>query len=377
MSHTIPQAHIDTTEPYRCYVHFYYAGKRQRIYNGGPIGESCNPNHQKKLADRRRELARLVKLVTQALDGGWYPGKVDKPVPEPVVLGPTAVETITEVQSRFARNGWSRTYKRDMERIAQELIRFLDTFYPGCRLDTIPAVSMVRFLDNYRSSGRYYMNKRRNLSALVTLLGIDPNPVAQTPTMRVTEQLNEAYKPHELGPVLAHLLAHSPNLYLCALLVYGTLLRPHEEIRLLRRGDFDTGLDFITLPGKKTKNGKVRRVPVPDYVKTVLNTRFIDRLKPEHYLFSLRDEPVNPDYFRTLWSRAKADLLRLGLVRPEQTLYSFRHSAAIYIWEKTQNLKLLQGLMDHGSPDVTLKYLRSLGMMEASSADDLPKLPGL
>ena len=60
MSHTIPLTHMDSTDPYRCYVYFYYDGVRQRIYNGKPLGKICNPNQQKKMGDRKRELARCV-----------------------------------------------------------------------------------------------------------------------------------------------------------------------------------------------------------------------------------------------------------------------------------------------------------------------------
>jgi integrase len=373
MSHTIPVTHIDSSEPYRCYVQFYYNGERQRIYNAKFLGRNCNPNYQKKMGDRKRELARLCQLIAEALKDGWYPGKELEQVKE--VYQPTAAELIQQVQSRYTINGWSTTYQRDMTRISNELVEYLNLTHPLVQMNTLTSVDLAKFLDNYRSSGRYYMNKRRNLSALFKLLKSEPNPVAATPTMKVTELLNEAYTPEELMSVLRFLERGFPNLYLCALLIYGTLLRPHREIRLLRRRDFDQTFDFILLSGKAVKNGKIRKVPVPDYVKAVLLQRNVHTFNPDDNLFTGLVEPFNADYFTTSWSRAKMQMRKQGIISENQTLYSFRHSAAVYTFENTQNLKLLQGLLGHGSPDVTLKYLRSMGITEAASPDDLPKLP--
>lgn len=225
------------------------------------------------------------------------------------------------------------------------------------------------------------MNKRRNLSALYKLLVQDEeltvtaNPVKATRTMKTNETLNEAYTPEQLTGVLAHLKANHPNLYLCALMTYGTLLRPHREIRLLRRGDFDVDLDHITLSGAATKSGRIRKVPVSDFVKEELISRGVGAMEPDAFILTGTDKPVNADYFTTAWSRQKNIMLKLGIIRKEQTLYSFRHSAAVYSFTDQQSLRLLQALMGHSTPDVTMKYLRSLGAIQVSR-DDMPRLPG-
>ena len=185
--------------------------------------------------------------------------------------------------------------------------------------------------------------------------------------MKVTEHLNEAYTPDELTKVFKFLCGYSSNLYLYALFTYGTLLRPHREIRLVQRKDFDESLRFILLLGSAVKNGKIRKIPIPDYIRQELTKRQIQELDPGDYIFTTSPEPFNEDYFKTTWSWAKAQMMKHRLIREDQTLYSFRHSAAIYSYENQQNLKLLQGLMGHGSPQATLRYLRSLGITEASS----------
>jgi integrase len=203
-----------------------------------------------------------------------------------------------------------------------------------------------------------------------------PNPVVLTSKLKTKEVLNQAYTPEQLIAVLKHLQDHHRNLHLCALMVYGTLLRPHREIRLLRRRDFDSELNFIVLAGNATKSGRIRRVPVPDYVKTILQERGVGRLAPNDFIFSGTTKPLNPDYFTTAWSRQKEIMLGQKTILASQTLYSFRHSAAIYSFNDRQDLKLLQGLMGHSTPDVTIKYLRSLGIIDVK-IEDLPRLPVL
>jgi hypothetical protein len=54
------------------------------------------------------------------------------------------------------------------------------------------------------------------------------------------------------------------NLYLCCLLTYGCLLRPHQEIRLLKWRDFSDDLSYINLTGDKVKSKRNRIVPCPE-----------------------------------------------------------------------------------------------------------------
>ena len=76
------------------------------------------------------------------------------------------------------------------------------------------------------------------------------------------------------------------------------------------------------------------------------------------------------DDFKSLWTRFKA---KSDLVSPMQTLYSFRHTAAIALLEKTGSVTKLSRAMDHSSLEVTLGYLRNLGRTELT-ADDMPSL---
>ena len=56
---------------------------------------------------------------------------------------------------------------------------------------------------------------------------------------------------------------------------------------------------------------------------------------------------------------------KLGIIEPNQTIYSFRHTAAINVYNKSKDLHVLQQLLGHSDMIVTMKYLRGLGELNA------------
>ena len=85
-------------------------------------------------------------------------------------------------------------------------------------------------------------------------------------------------------------------------------------------------------------------------------------------MFTGKKEPYNPDYFKTLWTRYKR---KSNLIEKDQTLYSFRHTGAIQVYEKTGSLTKLQQVMGHSSLQVSLTYLRGLEVRQLD-VEDMP-----
>jgi len=61
------------------------------------------------------------------------------------------------------------------------------------------------------------------------------------------------------------------------------------------------------------------------------------------------------------------------LLQTNQTLYSFRHTGAIKVFEKTGSLQKLQQVMGHSDMKVSLGYLRGLEIRQLN-VEDLPEL---
>ena len=153
------------------------------------------------------------------------------------------------------------------------------------------------------------------------------------------------------------------NLYLCCLFTYGCLLRPHREIRLLKWKDFSDDLSTISIAGDRVKSKRNRVVPVPKYIREILQKTDLD-----NNIFTGTQKPFNISYFSTLLKRFKRCFPEID---KHITIYSFRHSGAIEIFKRTGSLTKLQRAMGHSSLQVSLTYLRGLEVTELTE-DDMP-----
>jgi integrase len=206
-----------------------------------------------------------------------------------------------------------------------------------------------------------YNTTRRHLNVIVNYLHNNGFTIEKS-TLKTRKQEEVLHKPiSDLKDLLERIKANNNNLYICALLTYGCLLRPHHEIRLLRWGDFSDDLSYITLSGSRVKSKRNRVVPVPEYVRKELSVG--DR---NHNIFSGDIKPYNRSYFNGVWKRFKG-------LNPELdkdiTLYSFRHTGAIEIFKRTGSIHKLQRAMGHSSLNVSLTYLRGLEVAELKEED--------
>ena len=369
---TDPQIYNPADLTQRAFISFYFNGKRRRYYNGKAIGISCFPNTSKTLQERKRLLKQLLRAYTRSLLKGWSPDALQaESIPNSKQF--TAIELLEMVASEVEASAYSKTYKRDIASVIDKLNQFLkESNNQDLSIDKLASADIERFLQQFASSGTYYQNKRRTLAVVFSKLVKQGycklNPVTATSKRKAKAVLHQAYTPEQLTKVLPYLKEHYPNLFLCALLMYGVLLRPHQEIRLLRRRHFNEALTQFILDGGENKSGKLRSLPIPEYVREELLRRGVDKLQPDEFVLTHSLTPFNESYLNTMWSRAKKKMLELGLINPTQTLYSFRHAASVNVFERTQNLKLLQQLLGHSNLNTSLTYLRSIGLIQIDSS---------
>ena len=132
--------------------------------------------------------------------------------------------------------------------------------------------------------------------------------------------------------------------------------------------DFNNDFTQVSLSGSKVKSKRNRVVPVPGVVRDEIIRKFTGNRNTN--VFTLKEEDYNRDYFKTLWSRYKR---QSHLLERDQTLYSFRHTGAIKVFEKTGSLLKLQQVMGHSDMKVSLTYLRGLEVKQLD-VEDLPEL---
>jgi len=353
----------------RSYISYYYNGERYREYNAKKLNLSISPNYAKSIKDRGKLLEDLRYEFSKALRSGW----------SPIIIDQVEVQTLqdalgTILESKLSKD-YSKTYKRDLQKVYNQFIAYVPARQLLLAPTELPLSTLENFLDQFKSSNRHYMNKRGNISVFFSELLrkqlILRNPINQTPRAKAKSVLHEVFSKEELTGVLNYLKENYSNLHLCCLLTYGCFLRPHREIRLLKLAHFHNDLTEIHLSGQENKSGRIRTVFVPNYIREELNFRLGKLVDPDANIFTLTGQPFNDDYFKTQWSRAKTEMLKLGLIRSHQTLYSFRHSSAVNVYKKTKDLHVIQQLLGHSDMIVTMNYLRGLG---ATSNDHLKSI---
>ena len=265
---------------------------------------------------------------------------------------------LKEALNRKLQEGFSKHYNKALK-LAYLRIEACTKF------GVVNEKTIERALEGYENSTSYN-TLRRNMNILcryAVRLGMKSNPVNSISRKREKAKLNKPID--DVPALLKEIRLYNENLYLCCLLTYGCLLRPHREVRELTWGDFTDDLNFIRLSGDRNKSGRNRIVPVPHYVKEVLK-------KNEGHLniFSGKETPFDKDYFKGLWGRFKK---RSKLLVENQTLYSFRHTGAIDIYKRTGSIEKLKAAMGHSDIIVSLTYLRGLDIAVLKE-EDMPMI---
>jgi len=345
----------------RSYVTFYFNGKRVREYNGHSLGINLNPNYCSTIKDRNRLLAELQFELKNALKNNSYKTQNIQSLNLQI---PSAQKLLKDILDKKLNSDLSKYYKTDLQSIYNHFIEYLTDEEKSGEITAITLPRIEDFLSRYSSSGTYYMNKRRILGVLFSSAGktlrLDIKVIKETSCRRTKATLHKIYEKEQMKKVLKFLKNHHENLYLCCLISYGCLLRPHQEVRNLKGSHFKNNFTEIHLSGSENKGKKVRVVYIPDYVKKEFQGR-IPKLQPDTNLFSLLPTTFNTAYFNTAWTRAWKKMNEAGIIEKKQTIYSFRHSAAVDVYRRTKDVYLLQKLLGHSNIVVTLKYLRGLG----------------
>ena len=331
----------------KVYVSFKIQGKRVRVSNGKKFGLDIHPN--KYDSNQSIEVANLLaaKIYEKLIIGEDLIRKAEnKVLSNTEALYKALKSKLEENQSKHHKTALSYSFRSLSRNIKGETI-------------TGEAISKTLF---HFTNPTSYNTMRRYLLVLFSeaeKYGLPSGLLNNFKKRKGKANLNKPFE--DIPAILNELKTFNYNLYLCCLMTYGCLLRPHREVRELTWGGFTADLSYIKLSGSRNKSGRNRIVPVPSYIKKLLN-------KGDNNLniFTGTTKAPNPDYFKCIWGRFKKVS---KLLEQDQTLYSFRHSGAIEIYKRTGSLSKLQKAMGHSSINVSLTYLRGLEIAELKEED--------
>ena len=329
------------------YIDFKLNNKRYRLFSGRLIESSINPNsYPAKL--RFSVTTSLAKQTYDYIVSNNY--SLNKPLNDLDLFDILIKNKLSEPLSKTyfkALKSLSEILREELKRKGELTVAFIDS---------IP----LKYSNNTS-----FNTVRRHLNVLVNHLHNNGFPISLS-KLKTRKQVEVLHSPiKDIRILLNQIKQFNYNLYLCCLLTYGCLLRPHQEIRLLNWRDFSDDLSYINLTGDKVKSKRNRIVPVPKYIRKMLK-------KGENHnnIFSNNEQPYNKSYFSLIWRRFKR---HYPTIEPSVTIYSFRHSGAIDIFKRTGSITKLQKAMGHSSINVSLTYLRGLEIPELNE-EDMPKM---
>lgn len=360
----------------RGYITFYIDGKRYREYTGNKINIDINPNSCRTYSGRLKQLNELAFEFSKALENGWHPDLSVEPEQMDYL---TFQQALKDILIDKENQKLSKLYTRDLQDMYRKLVKHFPKNILQQDITKIENIDIEPFMNQFRSSGTYYMSERKVVNVyfaeLLRKKLIKENPVQLTKPMKRAATLHQIYSQDQLKTILEFLKNYHPNLHLTCLMTYGCFLRPHQEIRLLKRGHFANDFTKIILSGEENKSRRVRTSLVPNYIREILLERLGNISDPETNLLSVTSIVYNDSYINTQWSRAKKKMLEMGIIEKNQTIYSFRHTGAVNVYRKTKDLHILQQLLQHSNMIVTLNYLRGLGEIdEEGLKNNLPEL---
>ena len=331
------------------FIEFTLKSKRIRLLNGQKIKSQLRPNDYPP-NERKSKAELLAKQVYDYLECNNYSFNNEVPKNE--------LEHFDFLVAQKLKEPLSRKYLNTIETIARDLRQQVVIH------KTIPIEFTNNYLNRY-TNPTSFNTIRRHLNALLNYLK-DSGFRVEISSLKPRKQTETLHKPIEdLSGLLDEIKSFSYNLFICCSLTYGCLLRPHREIRLLKWSDFSDDLKYISIGGDRVKSKRNRIVPVPKFIREQLSIG-----KKENNIFTSTPIEFNEDYFKTLWSRFKS---HSELIKPNETLYSFRHSGAIEIFKRTGSITKLQKAMGHSSINVSLTYLRGLEVPDLKE-EDMPIL---
>ena len=308
----------------------YYNEIRHRYWNGKAINVNLKSKDNPTLLKAAFELK---------LREGWRPQPKKKIVKEVPITVIKALQQGVEVK---IKQGCSERFIKDAKRIVKLWQRYeSEQHLKNLTLNKLHPSHIRNFLVRPNWSAKTQRTVKSTLSPLLT--EFKPHLIQSIKLKKPTSTLHKPFD--NINEIFENIKAYNKQLYLCCLMTYGCLLRPHREIRELTWSDFSDDLTFIHLSGNRNKSGRNRIVPVPSYIRDLLI-----KGEPHHNIFSDRPQPLNQDYFKTLWSRFKR---QSSTLEQGQTLYSFRHSGAIEIFKRTGSITKLQKAMGHSSINVS------------------------
>lgn len=197
---------------------------------------------------------------------------------------------------------------------------------------------------------------------------IQSNVMEKVEKRKVIATKHKAFSESEFKALFEHLTGQT---YWFCRFVYHTGTRPKSETRLLQLKHVLYDRKLLFIPGEISKNKKDDYVPLADELLEWLE-QYKEKNK-DFYIFGNTGEPgpktVGQNVFSDRFTKVRAKLK----LSASHTIYGLKHTRAIHLAEAGVSPYLIMQLFRHSSLEVTMKYLRDLGLNVSREAVEVIK----
>lgn len=375
---TVPQKYVTYKPPRivktksRWYVEYWYR-----------IPENLKKDYNNKRWYRFRVFAEinryknneyaelLCQSVEQALKSGFNPFQED----EPAEILKIASWSLNNALDKFLEYSQRKGLRKKTIQSYSIMVNFLKDYFLKDNLIFKPLSFFTKqhvrdFLETYRIKKKWNSHTYNNyLSYLVTIFNfflredkIDKSPVIGIEVLPVTITKHRYYDDETAAKLKSLMLLENPYLYEFCSFIYYTALRPKSEARLLQVKHilFDRNLLFI--PAHISKNKKDDYIPLGKEVLELLSDRkYQDK---EHYIFG-GVKPHSQNHMATLYKPFKN---AVGL-NEDWSIYSWKYTRGVDLAKAGINPYELMTLFRHSSLEMTMRYLKNLGIVDVSGIE--------
>lgn len=349
----------------RMYVEFYYrkedtTWQRFRIFQN--INRFKSPEYAKDLTD----------AINKELENGFSPFAED-----PETLIKPAENSLNKELDNFiayCEHKGLRPKTISAYKISVNLLR--EYFLPGNKIYQPPAAFTQTDIENFlndNTKAKNWSNRTYNnyLSDIGTMFKwfLKKKKIKSTPLEDLEPKNTIATKNRYYDDVTAeklknHMKQVNPYLLNFFSMIYYCAIRPKSEGRFLKCKYILWERNLLFIPGVISKNKKDDYIPLCREMIDILQDMGCRTAEPEDYIFTSKghpgEKPASANYFANQFVPIKK---KLGLGK-EFTLYGAKHLRAIHLAQDGINPYELMRLFRHSSLDITMSYLRDLGIAD-------------
>ncbi|GAB3773709.1 hypothetical protein GCM10028818_15630 [Spirosoma horti] len=374
-------------KPARWFVYYSYLDPETKKFKR--FKEAGKLNQLKTKVDRHKYGAQVIKHFTELLKKGYNPFlPIEEQVFGEITTLAQAVKVYIEVKKKGLREKTMRGYCSTLNNLLKWSKRRGLSSLP---LKEIISADLEAYFDFGQSEKKWKATTHN--SALKTIRAffaywkdrelIRTNPAKSIKKLREEAGRHTAYNDKMVAEITEHLKGQNTpkglQLYQFIQWLYYTCIRPNELIALTI-GDIQWKTNTILVPGSVSKTGRTEPVDLSPGLAEVISNMNLTNLPSDWYIFGNQAKgvagdycdpkpglkPVGPNFFSKYYRQV---LNELG-VGAEYTMYGWEHTRNVHLWIQTKDLMRIMRHNRHTDPKVTMRYLRSLGLLVDTRLDD-------